>query len=703
MSTRQPPFLNRELSWLEFNRRVLEEAEDPKNPILERLRFFCIFHSNLDEFFMVRVASLLRRIHEGDGTPDPAGLTPYQQMGLILGRVKELEQSSYELYNEKLVPALAKAKIRVLRGENLNAAQGKYLDDYFTNEVYPVLTPLAIDETHPFPLLLNLSLNLAALLASEKSANPAKRLALVQVPGRLPALCRVPDGEGLQVCWLSEVIRRRIARLFTGYRVLEVAEFRLTRDAELEFDDEGATDYVRMIESELRKRRTAQPMRVELEDRMSSELRGLLQERLGVEESALLPIRGPLDPRPLLSIVDLPGFDNLRYPPQPPLLPPVFQQGRNIFEIISEKDVLLHHPYESFDPVIEFVEAAARDPDVLAIKQTLYRTSGAGSPILKSLIAAAESGKQVTVLVELTARFDEERNIGWARTLEEAGAHVLHGLEGLKVHAKITLVVRREQAGIRRYVHVGTGNYNERTVRVYTDFGILTASDEFGADASGFFNAITGYSEPPEFYRLVMAPLGMREKIIALIRREADRARSGQVCGIMAKMNSLVDSVIIQELCAASAAGVPIQLSIRGICCLRPGVPKVSENIRIVSIVDRYLEHSRACIFRNGGDEEVYLSSADWMPRNLDKRVELMFPVLDVENKQRVIQSLETQFADTQKSRLLLPDGSYKRASAGKAEPLRAQEYLYQRLLEAQQRAATVTPVRFVPIEGSKS
>ncbi len=706
MTTRQTqaiPFLNREVSWLEFNRRVLEEAEDPKNPILERLRFFCIFHSNLDEFFMVRVASMFRRIHEGDSNPDPAGFTAYQQLELILERVRELEQASYDLYNNKLLPALAKAKIRILTGENLTSSQQKHLDEYFGTEVYPVLTPVAIDESHPFPHLSNLSFNLAVLLISEKKGESERRLAIVQVPGRLPALCRLPEGDEMQFCWLNGVICRNVGRLFSGHKALDVAGFRLTRDAELEWDDEGAIGYVRMLESELRKRRTGRPIRLELEQQMTPELQGLLRSRLGVEESALLPVKGPLDPRPLLALVDMPGLDHLRYPPQPPLMQALFQQKSNIFDIVRDSEVLFHHPYESFDPVIEFVEAAAEDPDVLAIKQTLYRISGAGSPILSALIRAAESGKQVTVLVELTARFDEERNIGWARTLEEAGAHVLYGLAGLKVHAKITLVVRREQEGIRRYVHLGTGNYNERTARVYTDFGILTVLDDFGSDASGFFNAITGYSEPPEFHRLTMAPAGLREKIISLIRREADRAKSGQLSGIIAKMNSLVDPLIILELCAASTAGVSIRLNVRGICCLRPGLPGVSENIRVISVVDRYLEHSRTFVFRNGGDTEVYLSSADWMPRNLDRRVELMFPVVDEKNRQRVIEALEAQFADNQKARMLLSDGSYKRITPGRSEPLRVQEYLYQHIQEEHYRAESVTPVRFVPIEGSRS
>jgi polyphosphate kinase len=542
----------------------------------------------------------------------------------------------------------------------------------------------------------------AVLLCQEANPGTTPSVAVVQVPGRLPGLCRLPEGNGVEFCWLSDVVRAKLAALFSGYRILEVGGFRLTRDSELELDDEGRYDYVRMLELELKKRRSARPIRVELEAAMSSELAGRIERGLRVAHSGLFAVRRALDPRPLLSLADMPGFDKLRYPPQPPLMPLVLEQERNIFEIIRESDILVHHPYDSFEPVVEFIESAADDPDVLAIKQTLYRTSGKSSPLVKALIRAAESGKQVTVLVELTARFDEERNISWARDLETAGAHVLYGTVGLKVHAKIALVVRREQGRIRRYVHLGTGNYNERTSRLYTDIGLLTASDEFGIDASGFFNTITGYSEPPVFNRLIMAPLAMRDRICSLIRREADRARSGQISGILAKVNSLVDPEIIRELSGASGAGVSVSLNVRGICCLRPGVPGVSENVRVVSIVDRYLEHSRVFVFRNGGSPEVYLSSADWMPRNLDRRVELMFPVLHESARRKVIESLEVQFRDNQKARVLKPDGSYERLSPGKSEPIRVQSYLYKLAMQEREQVHSAPPVRFVPIEGKE-
>ncbi len=699
MSARTPNlFLNRETSWIEFNLRVLEEAQDLRNPLLERLRFFCIFQSNLDEFFMVRIASLQHLIKQGDNKPDPSGLTPHQQLEMALSRVREIYDASYKLYCNKLIPALAKEGIHILAPDQLKPDQEKYLDEYYEKEIYPILTPVAADDAHPFPWLPGLTSNLAVLLQPEAKDSSEPRLAIIQIPGGLPGLFKLPGSEELEMCWLNDVVRKRLTDLFPGYRILEVAGFRLARDSELELDDEGRHDYVGMLETELKKRQRAQPIRLEHES-MSPELLGRIQKEIGIRDSNLFYTSGPLDPRPLLSIVDLQGYERLRYKLQPPLLQREFNQEMGIFDILSEKDMLLHHPYDSFDPVVGFIQAAAEDPDVLAIKQILYRTSGKDSPMVNALKRAAESGKQVTVLIELTARFDEERNISWARDLEEAGAHVLYGLADLKVHAKIILVVRREPSGIRRYVHLGTGNYNEKTARLYTDFGLFTCAGDFGSDASAFFNTITGYSEPPAFNHLVMSPVGMREKILLLIRREADWARSGHKSEILAKMNSLVDPQIISELYEASKAGVEILMNVRGICCLRPGVPGMSDSIRVVSILDRYLEHTRAFAFNNGGDPEVFLSSADWMPRNLDRRVELMFPVLQEDLRERVIGILRAQMADNQKARLLKQDGSYDKVSAGRAEPFRVQEHLYMQNLEEQERIRSLTPVRFVPIQ----
>jgi polyphosphate kinase len=694
-------FLNRETSWLQFNRRVLEEAQDRKNPLLERLRFFCIFHSNLDEFFMVRVASLQNLIEQEDNNPDPSGLTPHQQLERVLSIVRELYDASFALYIGELIPALAKQNIFIRTLDKIKPAQEKYLDEYFEKAIYPVLTPVAIDEIHPFPRLSGLSVNLAVLLDSETGRTPEPRIAVVEIPNSLPGLFKLPDGETLEMCWLHDAVRGRVSALFPGYRIQEVAGIRLTRDSELEVDDDARYDYVGMLELELKKRRRAKPIRLEHEP-MSPEFLKRIQTALAVSDSALFEAKGPLDPRPLAALVDMPGYEGLRHRLQPPQLPLDFAQEKSIFDILRERDILLHHPYDSFDPVLRFLQAAADDPDVLAIKQTLYRTSGKESPIVNPLIRAAESGKQVTVLVELTARFDEERNIGWAKDLEEAGAHVLYGVAGLKVHAKIALVVRREPSGISRYVHLGTGNYNERTARLYTDFGLFTCAEEFGSDASAFFNTITGYSESPMFNRLVMAPAGMRDKILLLVQRETDWAREGHNGEILAKMNSLVDPKIIQALYEAGKAGVKIRLNVRGICCLRPGVPGLSENIQVISILDRYLEHSRAFAFGNGGEPEVYVSSADWMPRNLDRRIELMFPVQQQDLKEKVVEILRAQMTDNQKARLLKPDGTYERVAAGRSDPVRVQEYLYQRTVKDQERVRSLTPVRFVPIESKQ-
>ncbi len=692
-------YLNRETSWLEFNRRVLEEAQDSHNPLLERLRFYCIFRSNLDEFFMVRVASLRHLIEEGDNQPDPSGLTPSEQLAAIFSRVREEYDASGLLYSDTLLPALEKENIFVRTLDQLRPENAKYLDAYFEKEIYPVLTPIAVDDSHPMPWLPSLTFNLAVLLEPQKQKGEDLRMAVVQVPGRFPGLLRLPDGGALELCWTSDAVRSRLSSLFGGYRILETAGFRLTRDSEMDMDDDGRDDYVGMLESELKKRRRAKPIRLEHEP-MSPEFLSRVQKALDVPDDALFPAKGPLDPKPLFTLADMPGYERLRHKPQPPLLRPDFTQDQSVFAILRERDLLLHHPYDSYEPVVRFIEEAAEDPDVLAIKQTLYRTSGKESPMVQALMRAAESGKQVTVLIELTARFDEERNISWARDLEEAGAHVLYGLAGLKVHAKIALVVRRESSGIARYVHLGTGNYNEKTARLYTDFGLMTSAEDFGSDASAFFNTITGYSEPPLFNRLVMAPVGMREKILMLIRREADGARNGQGAEILLKMNSLVDPKIIQELYAASKAGVRIQMNVRGICCLRPGIPGTSDNIRVVSIVDRYLEHSRVFVFNNGGDPEVYLSSADWMPRNMDRRVELMFPVQQKNLKEHVVGIVRAQLADNQKTRVLKQDGTYERVAPGRAESLRVQEYLYQKNAEEQERVRSLTPVRFTPIQG---
>jgi polyphosphate kinase len=540
-----------------------------------------------------------------------------------------------------------------------------------------------------------LSLNLAIRLASPEGEEEP-RLAVVQVPGRLPRLVRPLGSEGNTYVLQEDVIRTELKNLFPGQTVLESAAFRVARDAELDLDDEGGRDFLQAVEEELRNRRKGAPVRLEVEAGVSDALLGLLTQRLEVQEADVYRVAGPLDIRAFFSLVDLPALEDLREPVQKPLV--VAEAEGDIFAAIEQRDILLHHPYESYDPVLAFVARAADDPDVLAIKQTLYRTSG-DSPLVRALARAAENGKQVTVLVELMARFDEQSNIRWARSLEESGAHVIYGVRGFKTHAKICLVVRRGQQGTKRYVHLGTGNYNEKTARVYTDFGLMTADRDIGEDASAFFNAITGYSDPPRMKKLTMAPTRLRERVLYLIDRERRRAEAGQAAEIRAKMNALVDEDIIRALYEASKAGVKIRLNVRGICCLRPGVKGTSENIEVVSIVDRFLEHARIFHFRNGGDEEFYLSSADWMPRNLDKRVELLFPVEAPDCREEVRTTLDALFADNVKARRLQPDGSYKRRRPAKGEePFRAQVQLYREARGALQRSKAAAEVTLTPL-----
>jgi len=689
-------FLNRELSWLEFNGRVLEEACDPTNPPLERLKFACIVASNLDEFFMVRVAALKNAFAEGDTAPDVAGLTPAQQLQKISERGHAMVEQLYAALTGEILPPLAERGLRLVRPGDLEAPARAALTRYFKNEVLPALTPLAIDASRPFPMLASLSLNLAVLIGPAEGEDEP-RLAVVQVPGRLPRLVRPPGVEGMVHVLLEDVIWADLQELFPGQEIRDVAAFRIARDAELDFDDEGGRDFLQVIEEELRNRRRNEIVRLEVQDGVSEALLELLISRLQVGREDVYPIRGPVDIRPLLPLVDLPLLEDLRDAPLKPV-PVIEAAGPELFALLDERDVLLHHPYESFDPVAALVASAAEDPDVLAIKQTLYRTSG-DSPVVRSLERAAECGKQVTVLVELLARFDEQSNIRWSRRLEESGCHVIYGIRGYKTHSKILLVVRRGRQGIRRYVHLGTGNYNERTARIYTDFGLMTSDAEIGEDASAFFNALTGYSDPPRMRKLVMAPTQLRERIVRLIGRERQRAEAGQAAEIRAKLNSLVDEDIIRALYDAAKAGVRIRLAVRGICCLRPGLKGVSDGIEVVSVVDRFLEHSRIYYFRNGGDEEVYLASADWMPRNLDRRIELLFPVEAPEGRQKVLQALDAIFQDNVKGRKLQPDGSYKRKRPAKGEDAyRAQLELYREAKRALDRLRAGAGVTLEPI-----
>jgi polyphosphate kinase len=690
-------FLNRELSWLEFNGRVLEEAMDPSTPLLDRLKFAIIVGTNLDEFFMVRVAALKHAIDEGETEPDSAGLRPRQQLIVVSERAHDMVERLGKTLTEEILPPLAERGIRFVAYKDLEDPQRGFLGRYFTAEILPALTPLAIDVSRPFPQLANLSLNLGILLApAEGSEEP--RLAVVQVPAGLRRLVRPVGGDGNTYVLLEEIIRAELPALFPGQKILEAAAFRISRDAEMELDEEGGRDYLEAIEDELRKRRLSRVVRLEVEQGMGDTLLGILVQRLEIEVPDVYYVRGPLDVRALFPLVELPALENLREPPLKPLQPLETRDLTNIFARLAEGEILLEHPYESFDPVIAFVSQAASDPDVLAIKQTLYRTSG-DSPIVQALARAAEAGKQVTVIVELMARFDEQSNIKWARALEQSGAHVIYGIRGYKTHAKICLVVRRGPQGIERYVHLGTGNYNEKTARIYTDFGLMTADRTVGEDASAFFNALTGFSDPPHMKRLAMAPTTLRERMLRLIQREQRRAEEGQPAEIRAKMNSLVDEEMIRALYDASKAGVRIRLNVRGICCLRPGVKGVSDTIEVVSVVDRFLEHSRVFHFRNGGEDEVYLSSADWMPRNLDRRVELLFPVVAPENRRKVLEMLDAMFMDNVKGRRLQPDGTYRRRRSPRGEePFRAQVHLYRQAQRALERARAGAAVTLEPM-----
>ena len=648
---------NRELSWIQFNKRILLEAKDKNNLLFERMKFLSITASNLDEFFMIRIASLIDMCHAGYVKPDIAGLTPQEQIKKIIPEAKEFMNEQYKVFNRALLPQLDKVGLHLIRyHEDLTEEQAKFVDNYFKRNVYPVLTPMAVDSSRPFPLIQNKTLNIGALIKDKKKEDVVD-IATVQVPSVLPRIIEIPSNQKgvTNIILLEEVIERNLDKLFLNYTILSAHPYRVMRNADLTIDEDEAADLLKEIESKLKQRQWGEVIRLEVADSMDKRLTKKLMEQLNVNDDYLYKIKGPLDLTFLMKAYGLEGFDEYKlaqYTPQPV---PGMDRERGIFEQIRERDILLHHPYYEFTPVIDFISQAANDPNVLAIKQTLYRVSG-NSPIVKSLARAAENGKQVTVLVELKARFDEENNIGWARMLEKAGCHVIYGLVGLKTHSKIALVVRREEDGIRRYVHLGTGNYNDVTARLYTDMGLLTCNDAIGEDATAVFNMLSGYSEPPAWNKLMVAPIWLKDRFIRLIEREEDNAKKGKKGRIVAKMNSICDPVIIEALYKASTAGVKIDLIVRGICCLKVGIPGVSENIVVHSIVGDFLEHSRIFYFYNDGFPEVYMGSADWMPRNLDKRVEITFPVEDEELKQEVIDILKIQLADNTKAHFLLPN-----------------------------------------------
>ena len=663
---------NRELSWLKFDGRVLNEAKDKTIPLLERLKFVSITSSNLDEFFMVRVASLKDMVHADYRKRDIAGMTAAEQLAAINVKTRELVDSQYNTYNRSLVSLMHTNHIYIVeKFEDLSERQQKFVDRYFEENVYPVLTPMAVDASRPFPLIRNKTLNIAALLShkKEKESKDGVEFATVQVPSVLPRLVQIPsevheddspDTPSQTFILLEQIIEKNIDKLFLNYKVLCAHPYRIMRNADLTIDEDEAADLLKEIQKQLKMRQWGEVIRLEVESSIDKKLLRFLKDELKVAEEDIFKINGPIDLTFLMKMYGLPGCNHLRYAPYTPQKVPGIEPGESIFEAIRKGDILLHHPYQTFDPVVDFIRQAAVDPNVLAIKQTLYRVSG-NSPIIAALAKAAENGKQVSVLVELKARFDEENNIVWAKKLEQAGCHVIYGLVGLKTHSKISLVVRREEEGIRRYVHLGTGNYNDSTAKLYTDCGIFTCQESIGEDATAVFNMLSGYSEPLSWNELIVAPIWLRSRFMSLIERETRHAREGKPAKIIAKMNSLCDEGIIAALYEASAAGVEIDLVVRGICCLKVGIPGVSEHIRVRSIVGNFLEHSRIFFFLNDGEEEVYMGSADWMPRNLDRRVEILFPVLDEELKEKVKHILFVELADNMKAHILQADGTYEK------------------------------------------
>ena len=670
--TKPEYFYNRELSWLKFNLRVLKEAMVKETPLLERLKFIAISASNLDEFFMVRVAGLWSNFDSGVEKRDASGMSVHEQLVAISQAAHEQVRTQ----TKSLIALMAEmdaVKLHFRRVKDLSELGKDWLEEYYREVVFPVLTPMAVDASRPFPFLANKTLNLAVELIK---ADGEHSMGLIQVPSVLDRIVEVePEGKRTFV-FLEDIIASHCHDLFKGCHILDMVSFRVTRDSDLDLEEDDSVDLMKEVEESLRKRKRGAAVRLEIFKTNNNRIKKFLEENLDVTEMEVYEINGPLDPTCFFKFIGMKGMWPWLYEPFVPQRPLELPDDSDLFAAIRENDILLHHPYESFDPVVKLVSDAADDPQVLAIKQTLYRVSG-NSPIVAALARAAENGKQVTVLVELKARFDEENNILWARRLEKAGCHVIYGLVGLKTHAKIILIVRKEDNGIRRYLHLGTGNYNDSTAKLYTDLGLMTANDEFGSDASAFFNLLSGYSEPPVWNKLVMAPLGLREKIYALIDNEIAMVRAGREGHIIAKMNSLIDQPVIQKLYEASAAGVHIDLIVRGICGLRTGIEGISDNITVRSIVGRQLEHSRIFWFANGGEEQLYLSSADWMPRNLNDRVELFFPVETEEHICRIKALLDLYLRDNVGAHMMQSNGTYRRVR-NKLEPVSAQSTLYE-------------------------
>lgn len=666
-------YINRELSWLRFNLRVLRESGMKTLPLLERLKFVCISASNLDEFFMVRVAGLYNQLENGINKRDAAGLTVEEQLKMIAKSAHMQMKAKYR-YLFSILKELRKEGIMISRVGDVEESGKQWLEEYYREIVYPVLTPMAVDASRPFPFLMNRTLNLAVELINNEGQHSR---GFVQVPSVLPRIVEVERCSQRTFVFLEEIIIVHCQDLFKGCEILDIVPFRITRDSDLDVDEEDTENLLKEIEMSLRKRKRGASVRLEILKTRNQSVKEFLAEKLGLTEQTIYEISGPLDVTCFFKFIKLLNEPKWEFEPFVPQKPLELPKMDNLFDRIREHNILLHHPYESFEAVIKLVSDAANDPNVLAIKQTLYRVSG-NSPIVAALARAAENGKQVTVLVELKARFDEENNIIWARRLEKAGCHVIYGLVGLKTHAKIILIVRKEPDGIKRYVHLGTGNYNDNTAKLYTDIGLMTANDQFGTDASAFFNLLSGYSDPPVWNKLVMAPLGLRQKLYELIANEITQVKKGREGHIVAKMNSLIDKEIIKKLYEASMGGVKIELIVRGICGLKPGLAGISENITVRSIVGRQLEHSRIFYFANGGSEQVYLSSADWMPRNLNERVELFFPVESARHIKRIKGILELVLRDNVGAHIMQSNGSYRRAVRYGNITISSQNLLYE-------------------------
>jgi len=697
MAERTQRYFNRELSWLEFNERVLDEARDVEIPLLERLRFLAITASNLDELFMVRVGGLQILSRQNSRNRDPSGMTPDEQLGAVSKRTHTMTADQYGCYLNVLQPQLAEAGIRRVMPADLSDHQTKVVEEVFEDEIGVVLTPIAVTAAENFPLLMGRTLNVCVQLKPAAAGSDEPRFAIIPLGRSAPRFITLPSDGGYDYLLLEDMLGMYIERFFPGEQIVDCVPFRITRNADLSVREDLASDLLSQMREVIDARKQSDCVRLEISEGVTTQMLTFLSDCLDVQSADVYATSGPIDLAVFMQLADLRGFNHLKYKPWPPQQPPQIDPKVPLFDVLARQDVLLVHPYESFQPVVRLIEEAADDPDVLAIKQTLYRTSR-NSPIVQALIRAAERGKYVTVIVELKARFDEARNIDQARALEQAGAQVIYGVKGLKTHSKICLIVRREPHGIQRYLHFGTGNYNESTARLYSDVSFMTCDEELGADATSFFNAVTGYSQPQKFRRIEAAPIGLREKLLDMIRTETELKRSGQPARITAKLNSLVDPSIIDALYEASRAGVEIQLNIRGICCLRPGVPGLSEHITVVSIVGRFLEHARIFWFHHHGDERVFISSADWMPRNLDRRVELLVPVDDDTGRRRLMDILELYFRDTLKARRLLPGGRYERITPPEgAGSLSSQEQLYQQAVQAVKQARQRRQTLFEP------